>query len=247
MARSKTSSLSSSKLKDILNVYRICFEAAVKAERKPSVTGLSQHPSNERVWRIYQDCTTSWDVPDGASKAFVEAYKKWSLCDNFCVMVYDALKEHLKKYNADVSWRIISPNPVFSFLSGDDELRQYSHSVVVVETKEGKTFIFDCTGEQFGWNGSEWLMELEEFSERMDEDELPDRQGSLGFTRRVISKQPDGYWPRIFTTFSQMFKAFNWEGLPLEDPALALRAISSTAAERAEAAALESWGPSPQK
>jgi hypothetical protein len=96
MARSKTSSLSSSKLKDILNVYRICFEAAVEAERKPSVTGLSQHPSNERVWRIYQDCTTSWDVPDGASEAFVEAYKKWSLCDNFCVMVYDALKEHVK-------------------------------------------------------------------------------------------------------------------------------------------------------
>jgi len=149
------------------------------------------------------------------------------------------------EYNADVSWRIISPNPEFAFVAGDEELRQFSHSVLVVQIEEGRAFIFDCTGEQFGWAGSGWLMELEAFSERMDEDELPDLQGSLGFTKRVISKQPEGYWPRIFTTFSEMFKAFEWERLPLEDPAMAVRVISSTAAKRAKAAALATWGPGP--
>jgi hypothetical protein len=97
MVHSKIGPLSPSQLREILNVYRICFEAAVDAERKPSVTGLSQHPRNERTWRVYQNYKTSWEAPYGAaSEAFVAAYKKWALCDNFCVMAYGALKEHLE-------------------------------------------------------------------------------------------------------------------------------------------------------
>lgn len=90
-------------------------------------------------------------------------------------------------------------------------------------------------------------MELEEFLECIDEDKFPDLQGSLGFTKRVISMQPEGYWPQILATFSEMFNAFNRNRLPLEDPAVALRAISSTAAKRAKAAALQTCGPSLQE
>jgi hypothetical protein len=96
MAPSKPSLLSRSELKDILNVYRLCFEAAIDAFRAPSVTAFSQHPDHDNFWRVYGDAATSGHMPKGTHQELLDAYRKWNMCDDFCVMVFGALRKHLK-------------------------------------------------------------------------------------------------------------------------------------------------------
>jgi hypothetical protein len=97
MADSK-SSLSHQKLRGILSIYRICFEAAVKACSFPSVTSFRPNSADERAWDMFLDhnTTSRGDVPADTSAEVVAACKKWSLCDYFCLMLYGVLKRHLQ-------------------------------------------------------------------------------------------------------------------------------------------------------
>jgi hypothetical protein len=87
--------LSHSKLKEILSFYRICFEAVVEAERRPSVTSFRRNPDDPRRWDVYPDFDTEGGLPADASAEVVAAYKKWNLCEHFCLMLYAAVKKHL--------------------------------------------------------------------------------------------------------------------------------------------------------
>jgi hypothetical protein len=97
MERSNSSSLSPLEFQNLLNVYRLCFEAAIKAHRAPSVTAFSQHTKYHDVWRVYEDKRTHGKIPLGAHKILVNAYNKWNLCDHFCAMIFDALRKHLER------------------------------------------------------------------------------------------------------------------------------------------------------
>jgi hypothetical protein len=96
MASSKYRFLSHSKLEQILNIYRICFEAAVKARRAPTVTAFVPHPEHGDFWSVYLDPAAQGALPPGISEDLERAYKKWNLCDNFAAMLFSTLREHLK-------------------------------------------------------------------------------------------------------------------------------------------------------
>jgi hypothetical protein len=98
MADSKPS-LSHKKLREILSVYRICFEAAVKACSFPSVTSFCPSSADERAWNMFlnHNTTSRGEIPVDTSAEVVAACKKWSLCDHFCLMPYGVLKRHLHR------------------------------------------------------------------------------------------------------------------------------------------------------
>jgi hypothetical protein len=91
-------SLSHKKLREILSVYRICFEAAVKACSFPSVTSFRTNSADERAWDMFlnHNTTSRGEIPVDTSAEVVAACKKWSLCDHLCLMLYGVLKRHLQ-------------------------------------------------------------------------------------------------------------------------------------------------------
>jgi hypothetical protein len=97
MAKSKLS-LTREKLRELLSIYRICFEAAAEACSFPSVASFRPNPVNERAWDMFLDYNTTrrGDIPADTRAEVAAACKKWSLCDSFCLMLYEVLKGHLQ-------------------------------------------------------------------------------------------------------------------------------------------------------
>jgi hypothetical protein len=150
----------------------------------------------------------------------------------------------LLDYGAEVIWALVLPIPHIVLISGDETPANTSHSVLVVQTMYGETFIFDCTREQFGWQGCEWLLELRDFKEYVLDKKLcaKDVSTSLESARRGLVKQDSGYWGRILKTFEHMWEELEWDHLKELGPTMAEELIRKTAAKRAEAAARETWG-----
>jgi hypothetical protein len=87
-------SLTREKLRELLSIYRICFEAC----SFPSVASFRPNPDEERAWDMFPDYNTTsrGEIPADTSAEVAAACKKWSLCDSFCLMLYEVLKRHLK-------------------------------------------------------------------------------------------------------------------------------------------------------
>lgn len=98
-------------IEEILNLYRLCFETAVKSCSLRSISIFQPSPfSNDNVWEVYQDkFSRTPNLPPSrmtaksrqmyAEKGY-KAYKKWNLCDTFCLLLHDVLKLVLqRKFN----------------------------------------------------------------------------------------------------------------------------------------------------
>jgi hypothetical protein len=98
MSFPKRTSLRRADLAKILNIYRICFAAVLKAYRAPSVTSFRRSPLGSHIWEVYlhQDTSNREEIPAEAESPVVEAYKAWNLCDHFCIFLYEALHNHLR-------------------------------------------------------------------------------------------------------------------------------------------------------
>jgi hypothetical protein len=59
------------------------------------------------------------------------------------------------EYGAEVSWAMLEVVPMIYFALNGEPPKAFPHSVLFVQTPAGESFFFDCTGEQFGWNGQE--------------------------------------------------------------------------------------------
>lgn len=72
------------------------FDAAVKACRRRSVTSFTQNPHFEHVWNVnYSETVDSFgELPVGTSEEMEKAFKKWNLCDHFCLFLYRFLKDY---------------------------------------------------------------------------------------------------------------------------------------------------------
>lgn len=111
------------------------------------------------------------------------------------------------EYGAEVFWDVVNPRPYLRFIYEDEMPPEVQHSVLAVQTQEGETFIYDCTREQFGWPGSEWLMDPREFTRFLEDMwfDGEDVASLLKCTRRAIARSEEGYWGRIFATFECMW------------------------------------------
>jgi hypothetical protein len=154
------------------------------------------------------------------------------------------------EYGAEVSWALVNPSPDITFMyAGEKPPEIVQHSVLVVQTRECETFIYDGTREQYGWSGSEWLLEPREFTRYLEDmrSEWEDGASLLKLTRRVLSRGEEGYWGRIFTTFECMWKDLRWNAMKGMDPQLVEKVVREAAEKRAEGAARATWGWKPHR
>lgn len=92
-------------IEETLNFYRVCFESAVTFYRPKSLRAFDisnfKHESypNANVWRVYQGLSTVRlnQLPSHMTNAQKKAYRKWNLCDTFCLLLQEPLKRHLER------------------------------------------------------------------------------------------------------------------------------------------------------
>jgi hypothetical protein len=146
------------------------------------------------------------------------------------------------EYGAEVSWAMLEVVPMIYFALNGEPPKAFPHSVLFVQTPAGESFFFDCTGEQFGWNGQEWLtMNIEEYLQDVTA-EWDDGAATLKMTRRWIFGSDGGYWKRIIKSFDVMFQDFDWKIMSRMDRAEMERLVQEEAVRRAQTAAVETWG-----
>ncbi|KAL5113533.1 hypothetical protein ACEQ8H_008598 [Pleosporales sp. CAS-2024a] len=247
MASEKPLPLSRAELEAHLNVYRICFEAALTACPTVTVTAVEQNPHNPLQWQLEVDEYTVGGKTADFPLSLVDAHRKWYLCDHFCYFVLRSLRQHLEsKYGATVKWCAVSARPELVLVKKyDSPDSANTHSILVVETQEGEGWVFDCTGEQFGWPKSEWLMELSLFVSLRMTDGWDIAETYTQATEEIIEQrlveQDDGYWAEIVICFGAMWKDFEWDALENSEAASVESLVFETAKEMAEVAALATW------
>lgn len=126
------------------------------------------------------------------------------------------------------------------------QLRQLSHSVFLILTKDKTVQVFDGSVEQYGWDSSSWLLDSDKFWEQHG---LPTEEGGwyedssdLERMRRTICAQAGGYWSLVFWSFSEMFQELDWELLKEMSPVARVKHVRAEADKRASVAARATWG-----
>jgi hypothetical protein len=145
------------------------------------------------------------------------------------------------EYGAEVSWVVLDATPTI-FLASEGKLPEaFKHSVLLVHTSAGERFIFDCTGEQFGWPGSDWL--TTDITKHLQDvmANWGDGAETLEITRGWVCCTDGGYWKRAMESFEVMFQSFDWENMAKTDRALVEKCVREEAERRAQAAAVETW------
>ncbi|KAF1843242.1 uncharacterized protein K460DRAFT_418345 [Cucurbitaria berberidis CBS 394.84] len=169
------------------------------------------------------------------TEAEKKAYKKWNLCDTFCLLLHEVLEKHLQRkqaylssifelnnnvnypgYGATTDWIAVTPRPRITLVSGHVQPKVLLHSALFVCTKEGDQYAFDGTGEQFGWSSSSWLLDREDFWEQHAVAAKKWQWGDVNSEtmRRMICAQDNGYWSLIIWSFDEMFESIG--GVVLE-------------------------------
>ncbi|CAO2652710.1 Nn.00g021210.m01.CDS01 [Neocucurbitaria sp. VM-36] len=248
-------------IEEILNLYRTCFEATVKFCSLRSISIFQPSPfSNNNVWEVYQDRFSripNLPPPDMTEKSRQmytkkgqKAYKKWNLCDTFCLLLHDVLKKILKDYGALTLWAIVRPRPELILVPKhmrpaklQQHLHYLSHSVFFI-LKDKRVLVFDGSVQQYGWNSSTWLLDSEEFWEQHGDPggEWHKNTSDLEHMRQMICAQDNGYWSLIFWSFSEMFEQLDWGMLKEMSPVARVRYVRAEAERRASAAARATWG-----
>lgn len=151
-------------------------------------------------------------------------------------------------YGAEVYWDVFKPAPKMIFMNPLGERSYPKHSHLLIQTEAGETFHFDCTGEQFGWSGADWLTEPREFTKRMADmlEETEDGATSYKLVRWQLRAQDQGYWRRIFASFDKLFGDLVWKSMSSGKAELVERLLREKAEKLAEAAACATWGPKPR-
>jgi hypothetical protein len=121
-------------------------------------------------------------------------------------------------------------------------LEPFGHAVLFIQTLAGESFIFDCTGEQFGWPASNWL--TTDIARHLVDVEATWGDGAATFAKlqEDIFASDKGYWKRAFGSFNIMWKKFNWEEAAKEKLARVEKLVQEKAEELAKTAAVETWG-----
>jgi hypothetical protein len=145
-------------------------------------------------------------------------------------------------YGAEVSWAVLEVVPRI-YLAFHGELPEgFRHSVLYVRTAAGESFVFDCTGEQFGWPTSDWL--TADITKNMKDARASWDDGAvlLKVTRRNIFLTDGGYWKGLIKSLNVMFDKFNWDSMAEMDRVNMENQVQEEAERRAQAAAVETWG-----
>jgi hypothetical protein len=141
-----------------------------------------------------------------------------------------------------VFWVVLEVVPIIFFSWEGEPPQVFKHSVLFAQMAGGESFMFDCTGKQFGWPGFNWLtMDVA----RHLKDVMADWDYSSQTSKLIwgtIRRSNDGYWRRAFESIQDMLGAFKWDKMTDLDYSLVERLVRHAAEARADIAAVETWG-----
>jgi ubiquitin C-terminal hydrolase len=152
------------------------------------------------------------------------------------------------EYDAEVHWEVFTDVLKLALMYPHIILSDTSHSHRLIQTKATGTLAFDCTGEQFGCTGADWLTGSREFTKRMVDmlEETSDGASDYEHMRRIADEQDEGYWHWIIAKFDELFERLEWEEFMQEKTVSIENIFRSTAEKLAEAAVRETWGLKPR-
>jgi hypothetical protein len=131
--------------------------------------------------------------------------------------------------------------PTFFLECEGKPLEPFGHAVLFVQTPVGESFIFDCTGEQFGWPASDWLsMNMARHIVNVEAN-WGDGAATMAELQEAIFASDKGYWRRAFGSFNIMWERFNWDEAAKEELAQVEKWVQETAGKLAKSAAVETW------
>lgn len=103
MSSASASASSALEIEEVLNLYRVCFESAVKFYRPKSIINFKLIKKNSQpkaiIWSVVQGASAVKldQLPSHMTKEQKKAYRKWNLCDTFCLLLHEPLRRHLKR------------------------------------------------------------------------------------------------------------------------------------------------------
>jgi len=102
--------------------------------------------------------------------------------------------------------------------AGGNQLCVPIHSVLLIETQDDETLIFDGTVEQFGWAKDTWLQSVEDFVDtRLNQHASPSWGFASGNVREIIWDEIQGdeqrFWVAVRARMDELFAELDWDDL----------------------------------
>ncbi|KAF1843248.1 uncharacterized protein K460DRAFT_407614 [Cucurbitaria berberidis CBS 394.84] len=216
-------------LEEVLEIYLLCFEAAVAALPPFSLAyamSCQYDDVDVPVWMLWD--TDDLDDPpaDPFSLSFppeyvVDGLMKKDMCDWFCFLLESEVDRKLRElFGARVRWLQCCPRIPFLLAtrSGEHQLEIPTHSVLLVTRCDGRMAVMDGTLQQFGWPRETWLQSWNDFlTTRVNTREQPcylfasdeDRESA----RELATETDGGFWEVAQERMTELFGELDWEEL----------------------------------
>jgi hypothetical protein len=214
-------------IKDALEVFLLCFEAA--ADALPPYTLAyamavvpEATPTNIPSLVIWQVEDLKISPPSSAEfgllwasfppQSLPAALARWNMCDYFAILLIDEVRKKMDEYfSAEVDWWQIVPKPELGlFTCNEEEFLPRGHSVLVITEAKGVVGVMDGMPEQFHWDRSTWLLPGDDFQARMG--------GLWGINPEAHMRQcndslglfPTGHWSVAQERMEVLFEELDW-------------------------------------
>jgi hypothetical protein len=218
-------------LEEVLHVYLLCFDAAADAfPQAPAAYALPyHHPSVPvKIWKIWSTEDLKTKPPKHLDRftflppGLNDALARKDMCDWFCLLLEEEVSKKMGElFYGRARWLMYWPKIDFllAWRGGMNQLTVPMHSVLLIETGDGREMIMDGTLRQYLWESSTWLETWEECSarrvDRQDKREdwmFPQEEIKYG-AGHAAARVAGGFWAAAFWRLTHLFKDLDWEEL----------------------------------
>ncbi|KAH7071022.1 hypothetical protein FB567DRAFT_598280 [Paraphoma chrysanthemicola] len=259
-------------VEQILNLFRICFDAAANGFRRPRVRDFHRKPRDGLD--IRQVCVTRASrnqnqVPVGTPEYLRQAYMKWNLCDHFCYIVLEAVRraiqsekmtsisylkmawliKRLLEHGATAQWIRILPMPNVALedpTSPPEKVFLTAHSIIKIKLSDDTLLYFDGIMAQYAWNPESWLLAYQEWYESHVDQTTGivevDEELKMSRCNNSIRGDPCGYWNTMTGSLWDMFLDLDWSSLAKMSPIQRVKIVRQLAQERVADVASNVYG-----
>ncbi|KAL1800027.1 hypothetical protein ACET3X_000369 [Alternaria dauci] len=244
-----TTNASSLSLKEVLHVLLVCFHAAADAfPRSFPVYALEfRHPSFPvPIWKYWlmEDLEFSPpDVEDFSRCTFLppwlnDVLTRLNMCDWFCLVMETEVNRLVGKlFGGGAQWLMYWPkiDRLLTWYGGANQPIVPIHSVLLVETGDGRQMIMDGTLRQYLWEASTWLQTRQEWSAKRlawSSGWSYPLQESKDSVESAAAEMARGYWAFAFEQLKKLFKELDWEELKGLEPIKRLEHVKEMAEEK---------------
>lgn len=245
-------------LEEVLQVLLVCFHAAADTAPKaiPAYALEFHDPSVPvpiwKIWSIEDLKFTPPDPEDLGRCSFLppwlnDALSRFNMCDWFSLVLEAEVNRLVRElFNGRAQWLTYWPkiDRILTWRSNPNQPMVLMHSVLYVETGDGRQMIMDGTLRQYLWESSTWLQTCQEwYVGRVDW-----RRGWFFPSQKIrclaeyeAARAAGGYWAFAFATLTQLFGDLDWEELRGLGPVERLERVKRMA--EGKLAGFHGWAP----